>query len=109
MSAAVSKSAELNHTEQTIAGMSLSGLADSTQQLHIAMLPRALLATSPLVLMRALEMAFPLGMRSTLTIPPADSALSNSLYGHTASRCNTLLLVLLVYCQHCAYDLLARQ
>ncbi len=52
---------------------------------RLLFLPSALLATSPLVLMRALEMAFPLGMRNTFTIPPADSALSNSLHGHTAS------------------------
>ncbi len=58
--------------------------ADSNRILQVAILSRALLATSPLVLMRALEMAFPLGMRSTFTMPPADSALSNSLHGFTA-------------------------
>ena len=43
------------------------------------LIAEALLATSPFVLMRALDTALPLGTQSTFTTPPADKALSNSL------------------------------
>ena len=39
-----------------------------------------LLATSPFVLMRAFEMAFPFGTRIAFTMPPAVIDISNSLH-----------------------------
>lgn len=60
-------------------------MADKQLSWHHGLLQIAdLLATSPLVLILALEMALPLGTRSALTMPPAVP-LSNSLQRYRPS------------------------